>query len=299
MRVLVTGGLGYVGSVLVAQLRAAGHIPVLFDIRALPGEDGSIIRGDVRDRQAVMRAVHAVDAVVHLAAIVGYPACARNPLEAEAVNVGGTEAVAWACAGRVPWVYLSTASVYGGLESGANEDAPIAPRSVYAQTKAHAEDAARAAGAVCLRPVTAYGLSPVMRWDLLVHQMVREACDRGVISVFEPEAVRGGIAVDDVARACQFSLEQSAQLAGRAWNVGDPTTVFMKQELAEKIAGRTGARVVIVPGEDQEARRAPVSVERFLSAGFVPTSSWANTLQLLIAEVLPVGRPVHTAYAPA
>ncbi len=290
MRVLVTGGMGYVGSVLVAQLRAAGHTPVIFDVRVPQDEPRSALRGDVRDVKAVARAVSDVDAVVHLAAVVGYPACARNPLEAEGVNVGGTEALARACAGRVPWVYLSTASVYGGLESVANEDATIAPRSVYAKTKAKAEAAALVAGAVCFRPVTAYGLSPAMRWDLLVHQMVRDACDRGAISVFEPEAVRGFISVDDLARACQFGLLQTTHLAGRVWNVGDPSLVFPKQVLAEQVARRTGARVVLVPGEDLEARRAPVSLDRFIAAGFTTESSWTQTLQAVVNQTYPDAR---------
>lgn len=276
MRVLVTGGSGYLGAVLSGVLRMNGHQVSIFDLRAPTSEDAHWIAGDVRDQLSLVKAIDTTDAVIHLAAIVGYPACDRAPHLAEEINIGGTKTVAESVQGR-PWVFLSTASLYGGRERVYQEQMHVVPRTVYSRTKYEAEHIGRNAGAVCLRPVSAFGVSPCMRWDLLLHNWVRQGTFTGEVTVYEPNVRRSFVHIYDLAFACLLGLEKWQILQGGIWNVS--AIDVTKQELAEAVARITHAEVRAAPGVDQEERWGIVSADAFRAHGWVPTRTLAEGMQ--------------------
>jgi nucleoside-diphosphate-sugar epimerase len=188
VKIVMTGAAGYIGAAAVARLLEAGHIVAGLDCLQFGGSAllssyltgrFTLARGDIRDRALVARVLEGADAVVHLAGIVGDPACAAEPALACAVNLDATVALHEAArkAGVGRFVFASTCSVYGHCGQPAGETAPLHPLSLYAQTKADGETALLGAAAdsmatTVLRFATVYGLAPRMRFDLVVNAFV-------------------------------------------------------------------------------------------------------------------------------
>src|SRR5271154_64504 len=251
MKVVVTGGAGHVGAVVSGHLLAAGMQVTVLDRLAYGGESllgfwgfpwFRLVPGDVRRTEILRDAMGGADAVVHLAAIVGEPACAIDEDEAWSVNYGGTEAtlaVARDCNIR-RFIFISTCSNYGISGSGqiADEDFPLRPLSQYARSKVEAErhvlDHAGSVHATVLRLGTMCGLSPRMRFDLLVSDMARAAVLGDPICVFSPEAWRPFLHVRDAARAVAHCLEQpEARVGGQVFNVVGEN--YQKKALADLV----------------------------------------------------------------
>ena len=221
MHVLVTGAAGYVGSVLVDVLLRAGHQvrgvdalahgPAPSLLLAWGEDEFEFVRADVTDADAMGSAVVDVDAVVHLAAIVGDPACAREPELAKAINVGATRALVRAARDRDVgrFVFASTCSNYGKLDDPnafATEDWPLRPVSLYAETKVEAEldvleQSADGFETCCLRLATVYGVSPRMRFDLTVNEFTRDVLLAGDLVVYGEQFWRPYVHVRDAAAA--------------------------------------------------------------------------------------------------
>lgn len=258
-RVLVTGGAGYVGSTLVIDLLDRGY-PVRVVDSLNVGDGGSILRlwgherfefvnGDLRDPRARASALEGVGAVVHLAAVVGDPACSRDPELARAVNLDASRALldeSIEC-GVSRFVFASTCSNYGKLdESGAlaTEDWELRPISLYAETKVAAERAVLAAdtnglATTCLRFATVYGVSARMRFDLTVNEFARDALVNRELVVYGEQFWRPYVHVRDAARAIVAVLESPSTLvAGEVLNVGDTTENYRKQDLVEVLLDR-------------------------------------------------------------
>ena len=263
MRIAVTGGAGYVGSLLVDRLLGRGWAVRVVDRRppgpgAMEAADKSIefALADVRDLGATRGALDDVDVVVHLAAVVGYPACAADPGEAWSTNVEGTRTVLRAAAGR-PIVVASTMSCLGRVPSGmCDENARPRPTSLYGESKLEAERLTLAYGnAVVLRPATAFGPSPRMRHDLLVHQLLADAVARGRISIYEPSARRSFVHVRDIANAFAFAIEHFAEMRGKIYHVGSANLNITKHSLARAISEVTGCAVDETGvGKDDDSR---------------------------------------------
>jgi nucleoside-diphosphate-sugar epimerase len=235
--ILVTGGAGYVGSRVAAHLLAAGSGVRVFEKLVycaealLPfhrHERFELVRGDVRDREAVTAAVAGVDALVHFAAVVGEPACAVDPHESWSINVDGSKTVL-AAAGAAHTrrlIFVSTCSNYGVAKPGelATEESPLNPLSDYARAKVECEKVVLATppppSTTVLRLGTICGLSGRMRFDLLVSEMAKK-CARGErIDIFAPDAWRPFLHVNDAARAVDLVLRTSInQVARRVFNV--------------------------------------------------------------------------------
>ncbi|KAH6927578.1 hypothetical protein HPB50_005695 [Hyalomma asiaticum] len=170
--VLVTGGAGYVGSCLVPLLLERGWRVAVYDTFA--GGLGPLLPG--------------VGAVIHLAAVVGYPACSRDPELAEDINVGGTRTLIEQMSPSQRLVYASTGSCYGAVPEGlCTEETPLSPLSVYGRTKAESEDLVLKSGGVALRLATVFGVAPRMRVDLLVNDLSRRALRDGELEVYESD----------------------------------------------------------------------------------------------------------------
>jgi nucleoside-diphosphate-sugar epimerase len=254
MRILVTGGAGYVGSVLTTNLLQAGHQVRVLDALMFGGEsllsvynhpDFEFFRGDVRAAEQVASALEGMDTVVHLAAIVGEQACNKYPELARTTNLKATLSLVDQAKrmGIRRFVFTSTCSNYGLSDTSilADEEAPLNPVSLYAETKVEAENyVMKAAGdAFCtcvLRLATVYGLSPRMRFDLLVNELVRDAVSKKWVVLYGPESWRPFVHVKDVARAFETVLEAPANsISGTTFNVGSDSENYKKQKLAELI----------------------------------------------------------------
>ena len=258
-RVLVTGGAGYVGSTVVAQLLADSTSVRVLDSLAV-GDGSSLlpvwatgsyefVRGDVRDEAVRSAALEDVDAVVHLAAIVGDPACSRDPERAREVNLEATRALLEECRQRdvSRFVFASTCSNYGKMADTsaiATEEWELRPVSLYAETKVAAELEILAANrpgfaTTCLRFATVYGVSSRMRFDLTVNEFARDALLTGALVVYGEQFWRPYVHVRDAARAIVVVLGASVDaVGGEVFNVGSTDQNLRKQDLVELLLGR-------------------------------------------------------------
>lgn len=280
VRVLVTGGAGYVGSLLVDRLLARGDAVHVYD-DLMHGVNSlfthfieprfGFTKGDIRDRVALGKVVAATrpDVVVHLAAIVGYPACARQPDLAMTVNMHGTEALADS-AKSIPIIFASTGSAYGKVEGICTEESPCEPLSLYGQTKRAAEvTLLRRGGAVILRFATAFGLSHRLRLDLLPNDFTFQAVHNKQLLVYEPHYRRTFIHAQDMARAFVFAVDQFDAMRDSVYNVGDERMNLTKRELAEAIARKVEYHLRFADaGTDPDQRDYEVSYEKIRQLGF-------------------------------
>jgi nucleoside-diphosphate-sugar epimerase len=318
---LVTGGAGYLGVPVVGELSSAGWSVRVLDALLHDGQPGlvadlegpgiEVIRGDVRDPIVRGEALDGIEQVVHLAAIVGDPACARDPELAEGVNVEGTTAlVADArAAGVRRFVFASTCSNYGRLTDPTvpiDEDGALAPVSLYARQKV-AMERALLDGAdgpmdvVCLRFATLYGVAPRMRFDLTVNEFTRDLWSDRSLEVFGEQFWRPYVHVRDAARAMREVLDApAAHVAGRVFNVGRSGENYRKLDLVELIRSQTDRGTVSFVHRSEDPRDYKVSFDRIARVlGFTTEMTVPDGIAEIIAA-LDAGRfadpfgPAHT-----
>ena len=294
MRVLITGGAGYVGSTLAPLLLAAGHEVRILDRLSYGGEsllgvwshpDFEFAHGDVRDRETVRNAVSDCDAVVHLAAIVGDPACARDPETARAVNLEASMNLIEESrrSGVRRFVFASTCSNYGKMKDSSqfvNEESELQPVSLYAETKVAVEKSllASAGDGWCptpLRFATVFGVSPRMRFDLTVNEFTMEMITKKHLIVFGEQFWRPYVHVFDAARgiACVLSAPEQA-VAGRVFNVGSTDQNLQKQQIVELIRPFVPDAKIEFVHKNEDPRDYRVSFDRILGElGYKTTRS--------------------------
>jgi len=283
MKILITGGAGYFGSVLSRRLLSRGHEVVIYDNLMYGGNSLldifvhphlSFINADIRSAVDVESAVKDCDAVVHLAAIVGDPACKRNKIKTYKVNVVGSEILFEACSknGVEKVIFASTCSNYGKMDRSkseyVDENSPLIPVSAYAKYKVQVENLLstyKNLNPVILRFATLHGISPRMRFDLTVNQFAMEAVVDKKLLVYGPQFYRPYLHVLDASSVVQRILELPVGFTGgQIWNVGDTTENYTKGDIIERIKfllPNIDLEVSIVQQED-DPRDYKVSFDR-------------------------------------
>lgn len=289
MRVLVTGGLGYLGSILSEHLLDAGHHVLVADnLMYGQGQQGlfhlcanprfEFKKGDVRDEHFLKPLLRDRDAIIHLAAIVGAGACDRDPLLATSVNLHAVQLLMKLRSPRQLVIYPNTNSGYG-ITSGADhctEDSPLNPISLYGRTKVEAEQAVlEKPNTIALRLATVFGMSPRMRLDLLVNHFVYAAYKDRYLVIFEKDFKRNFVHVRDVADCMLHCLSHAERMAGRPYNVGLDAANLSKEELALKVKEYVPNFYLhfAAIGSDPDKRNYIVANERLRQAGFTARRS--------------------------
>jgi len=284
---LVTGGSGYIGALLVKELLQAGReVRVLDsllhgqeDIAAEQEQAGvQVIRADIRDADARQRALDGVDGVVHLAAIVGDPACGRDPELSDEVNVQATRGLVAdaGAAGVQRLVFASTCSNYGRMADPTvpiTEDGELSPVSLYAEQKVSMErlilggtngtPPALAIKPTCLRFATVYGVGRRMRFDLTVNEFTRDLWADRELEVFGEQFWRPYIHVRDAGRAVLTVLEAPEEkVTGNVFNAGRSGENYRKLDLVEEIGKQIDRGKVSYVKRDEDPRDYKVSFDK-------------------------------------
>ncbi|MBI3939302.1 MAG: NAD(P)-dependent oxidoreductase [Acidobacteria bacterium] len=309
MKVLVTGGAGYVGSVLVPELLKGGYSVIVYD-SLLHGGLGmlshfinpnfSFIKGDIRDESGVRDAVKSVDLIIHLAGIVGYPACNKDPRAAEEINLGGTRIVDKVRSKSQPVMFASTGSNYGAVVGEiCTEKTPLRPLTVYGRTKTAAEEHLLEAGnVVAFRFATAFGLSPRLRLDLLINDFVYRSLQDHYLVIYERHFKRTFVHVRDIARAFIFAIEHYDRMVNEVFNVGSERMNLSKEDVANLIRKKIDYLIYWADqGEDQDKRNYEVSYEKIRNLGYDTTVSIECGLDELIKglSTVSIQRPYANA----
>jgi nucleoside-diphosphate-sugar epimerase len=280
--VVITGGAGYIGASLVAELLRTGRRVRVLDVllhgqediaQSLRDQGAEVIVGDIRDAAARERAMSGADAVVHLAAIVGDPACAQDPEVSQEVNVEGSRAVVEDAKrlGVSQLVFASTCSNYGRMADPTvpiAEDGELAPVSLYAEQKVGIERAllgsSNGLATTCLRFATVYGMAPRMRFDLTVNEFTLWLWSGRELEVFGEQFWRPYIHVRDAGRAVRTVLDAPTErVAGQVFNAGRSGENYRKLDLVEAIqAQMPGRGEVRYVRREEDPRDYKVSFEK-------------------------------------
>jgi nucleoside-diphosphate-sugar epimerase len=301
MNILVTGGAGYLGSTLVPLLLADGHRVRVLDSLLHGGESllgvwshpcFEFIHGDVCDRAKLQGVVAGMEAVVHLAAVVGDPACSVQPDLARVTNLQASLALIEESqrAGVVRFLFASTCSNYGKMKDTnayVDEESELSPISLYAETKVAVERAllqSGCSGRWCptpLRFATIFGVSTRMRFDLTVNEFTMEMLTKKHLKVFGQQFWRPYVHVRDAARAIQLVLNSpAAKVAGGVFNVGATDQNFQKQQLVEMIRPYATDAVVEFVHKQEDPRDYRVSFTRITDQlGFKITRTVAEGIE--------------------
>jgi len=284
MKVLITGGAGYIGSILTPALLNRGYDVTVLDnfmfrqtslAECCQYETFDVIRGDCRDERLMKNLVARHEVMIPLAALVGAPLCDRDALGAVSVN---RDAVRMLCklASRDQKIFMPTTnSGYGIGEPGiaCTEDSPLRPISLYGTTKVEAEQAVLdRENSISFRLATVFGMSPRMRLDLLVNDFVYRAVNDRAVVIFEGHFKRNYVHVRDVVRVFIHGLEKFESMKGKAYNVGLEDANLTKLELCALIQKQLPKFVYLEApiGEDPDKRDYIVSNQRILGAGWKP-----------------------------
>lgn len=304
MRILITGGAGYLGSVLCEHLLHAGCKVTVVDsliyqqnslFTFCANRNFEFFHGDARDESVMQRLIAQADVIIPLAALVGAPACDRDPSFARSVNLGAVQLVKRLRSPSQLVVYPTTNSGYGTKTGDVfcTEDTPLEPISLYGQTKTQAEqELLESPNVITLRLATVFGMSPRMRLDLLVNHFVYAAATDGYIVIFEKDFKRNYIHIRDVADCFHYSIENSRRMTGRPYNVGLDAANLSKEELALKVKDYVPNFYIHFSevGTDPDKRNYIVSNQRLREAGFEAKRSLEDGIQELLKGYRMMGR---------
>lgn len=294
--ILVTGGAGYIGSMLVPDLLSKGHKVTVIDnllykqtslSHVIRNKNLNFVIGDVRDENLMRKHISSTEVVIPLAAIVGAPACDKDTVAAQSIN---KESILWLLKQLKPdqrIIMPTTNSAYGSGDKNnyCDESSPLNPLSLYARDKVDVEkELMQKENATSFRLATVFGISPRMRLDLLVNNFVYRAISDGFVVVFEGHFKRNYIHVLDVVQAFNLALENQESFAGQIFNVGLSEANISKIELCEEIKKQLPNFTFLEAplGKDPDQRNYIVSNTKIEKVGFSPIV----TLQEGISELI-------------
>ena len=292
-KVLITGGAGYIGSVLAELLLNKGYNVTVYDnliykqtsLLHLCNETRfNFIKGDVTNKKQLLPQIINNDIIIPLAAIVGAPACDTNKGLATAINYTQIEFIVDNLRKNQQLIMPNTNSQYGSSDSIITEESPFNPLSHYAVTKCKAEEYIMDwENGICLRLATVFGSSPRMRTDLLVNDFVYKTITEGCLVLFQSKFKRNYIHVRDIAETFLFCIRNYDKLNGQVFNVGLSDANLNKMELAKKIKTYY-PNLVIIENEfstDIDNRNYIVSNDKLESYGWKPKYSIDDGIQEL------------------
>ncbi|MEK7624459.1 MAG: NAD(P)-dependent oxidoreductase [Patescibacteria group bacterium] len=297
LKILITGGAGYIGSVLVPELLKQGHEVTVIDnfmynqpslLDSCHYKTLKIARGDVRNEKLMAQHIKEKDFIIPLACLVGAPLCDRDPIAARNINLEAIKTILRLREPHQKIIFPNTNSGYGRQQEGTSfcdENTPLEPISLYGQLKVEAEKAILESGnGITLRLATVFGISPRMRLDLLVNDFVYRALNDRFIVLFESHFKRNYIHVRDVVSAFIHCMNNFELLKNQPYNVGLSDANLSKLELCQEIKKQLPDFVFIESsiGEDPDKRDYIVSNEKIEKTGFKTQVS----LQEGIAELI-------------
>lgn len=296
MNILITGGAGYLGSIICEQLLNKGYQVTVLDnllykqkslFHLMANPNFEFIFGDARNKDTMSKLLRSIDLIIPLAAIVGAPACDRDTQLATSVNFEAIKLLNNLRSKDQKIIYPTTNSGYG-TKSGdvfCTEETPLEPISLYGRTKTDAEaELLSSENTISLRLATVFGTSPRMRIDLLVNHFVYVAVKDGYIVIFEKDFKRNYIHIRDVADCFLHCIGNFENMKGKPFNVGLDEANLSKEELAFKIKEYIpNFYIHFAPiGSDPDKRNYIVSNQKLKEAGFVPKRSLDEGIKELI-----------------
>jgi nucleoside-diphosphate-sugar epimerase len=296
LRILVTGGAGYIGSILVPLLLKEGHIVTVVDnlmykqvtlLDCFADPHFHFIKGDAADESLMSQLIKKSDVIIPLAAIVGAPACKMLPTLAQMVNYDAVKLILKYITPSQKILFPNTNSGYGIGDQNAmcTEESPLNPVSLYGKLKVEIESELLSSGqAVCFRLATVFGVSPRMRLDLLVNDFTYRAYHDKSIVLFEEHFKRNYIHIQDVAAAFLFGLKNFDRMKGQAFNVGLSSANLSKRELCEKIKSYVPDLYIHAApiGEDPDKRDYIVSNAKLEALGWAPKKTLDDGIKELL-----------------
>lgn len=288
MKILITGGCGYVGSVLTEALVTDGHDVTVVDTQWFgnyldPNLEVRILREDIRNIDAIP--LSGVESIIHLANVANDPGVELDPTLSWEVNALGTQQLADRAvrAGVGQFIFASSGSVYGVKdEPQVTEDLTLVPITAYNKTKMVAERTSLSYAdkmqVHCIRPATVCGLSPRMRFDVSVNMFAKQGFLDGRMTVFGGDQVRPNIHIDDLVDVYRHFLAQPALPSG-SYNAGFENISILN--IAEMVKERTGAEIVITPSNDPRSYRQ--NSDKLVASGFSPRKDVATAIDEIIA----------------
>lgn len=293
MKILITGGAGFVGSELMSYLRYRNDISAVLDVEIDPAFN-------VCDEATLANVLPHYDTIVHLAAIVGEPACIIDPQLAYNINVGAVRKLVKHMSLSQRLIFMSSASVYGNRPGElVDENTTPLPTNNYARQKYEAEEVVKnnLRNYIVFRPVTAFGVSKRIRLDLLVNTLIYEALTTGKINVFEPSVVRPMIHVTDFARFIVHAIDNKMKW-GEIYNIGDPALTVTKDVIAQRIGTLCGASLQYSHADSLDLRDYDISFNRIMhvyGASFTTGSIVLNRCSYMAQPFEFTKRPLELA----
>ena len=296
MKILITGGAGYIGSVLTPILLSKGYEVTVLDsfmfrqnslAECCQYDTFTVVRGDCRDEGLMQKLLKDADAIIPLAALVGAPLCSRDKVGTQTINLDAIQLLCRLASPAQRILMPVTNSGYGIGEAGkfCTEESPLRPISLYGVTKVEAEKAIlERENGMTFRLATVFGMSPRMRMDLLVNDFVYRAVHDRAVVIFEGHFKRNYIHIRDVVKVFLHGIENFEIMKGKPYNVGLEDANLSKLELCEEIKKYLPDFVYLEApiGEDPDKRDYIVSNQRILSTGFEPEWPLGRGIQELI-----------------